>query len=318
VEAVDPVNENYVRVKAGDENKIAIIHGASPAYQLVYNYSLASGEFISDSNMRSSARVVVLGNNIADKLFGSLSPLDESVRIKDQKFTVIGVLKPKGGAIMGVSLDDVVIVPITTFQSRLFAQSTARGENSVQSIAVKVSSPEMINEVKYEIESILRERHHLAVDKKNDFKVVSMDEMIGSLGLVLGILTVFLGAIASISLLVGSVGIMNIMLVSVTERTSEIGLRMAVGATKKDILFQFLVEASILSLIGGIIGMTAGWLISQAISLINIGGMTIQSAVSPDIVIMTLLISIVVGLASGTYPAIKASNLNPIDALRHP
>jgi putative ABC transport system permease protein len=317
VEAVDPVNENYVRVVAENENKVAVIHGASPAYQTVYNYSIAEGQFISDRDVLSNGRVVVLGSNVAEDLFGSLDPLRKNVRINGIKFTVIGVLAPKGGAIMGVSLDDVVIVPITTFQTRLFTQHTASGDDAVQSIGVKVVSPDMIDEVKNEIQTILRERHRLSADQKNDFKIISMEEMIGSLGNIVGILTFFLGAIASISLLVGSIGIMNIMLVSVTERTREIGIRMAVGAKQRDILVQFLLEAAILSLVGGIIGIAGGWLISKAISFLNIGGMTIQPVFSPDIIILTVSVSIFVGLASGTFPAVKASKLNPIDALRH-
>lgn len=317
VEAVDPVNENYVRVEAGGESKVAIIHGASPAYQAIYNYSLASGEFISDNDVRSNARVIVLGNNIAEDLFGSLDPLHEKVRINDKRFTVIGVLQPKGGAMLGISLDDVVVVPITTYQSRLFPQYTIRGESAVQTIGVKVASTEMIDEVRYEIEDILRERHRILASKKNDFTVASMEDMIGQLGIVLGVLTLFLGAIASVSLLVGGIGIMNIMLVSVTERTREIGIRRAVGAKRKNILLQFLLEAATLSLVGGSIGILGGWLISKVISLVDIGGMTIQAEVSPDIVILTVSISIIVGLASGTYPAVKASRLNPIDALRH-
>jgi len=317
VEAVDSVNENYVNVSAAGNNKIAVIHGASPAYQVIYNYSVLSGDFISDSDVRSNARVVVLGYNVAEELFGLRDPLNEKVQIKDSRFTVIGVLKPKGGALMGMSLDDVVVVPITTFQSRLFAQATTRGDDAVQSIAVKVSSAESIDAVKNEIETILRERHRLSENKKNDFMVTSMEDMIGQLGLVIGILTIFLGAIASVSLLVGSIGIMNIMLVSVTERTKEIGLRMAVGAKKRDILLQFLLEAAILSLTGGIIGIAGGWLVSRALSFIDMGGTTLQAEVSPDIVILTVSISIFVGLASGTYPAVKASRLNPIEALRH-
>jgi len=317
VEAVDSVNENYVNVSAAGNNKIAVIHGASPAYQVIYNYSVLSGDFISDSDVRSNARVVVLGYNVAEELFGLRDPLNEKVQIKDSRFTVIGVLKPKGGALMGMSLDDVVVVPITTFQSRLFAQATTRGDDAVQSIAVKVSSAESIDAVKNEIETILRERHRLSENKKNDFMVTSMEDMIGQLGLVIGILTIFLGAIASVSLLVGSIGIMNIMLVSVTERTKEIGLRMAVGAKKRDILLQFLLEAAILSLTGGIIGIAGGWLVSRALSFIDMGGTTLQAEVSPDIVILTVSISIFVGLASGSYPAVKASRLNPIEALRH-
>ena len=317
VEAVDPVNENYVKVIAGRESKVAIIHGASPAYQAVYNYSLASGEFLSDRNVSSSARVVVLGNNVAEDLFGSLDPLGKKVRIKEKKFTVIGVLEPKGGAVMGVSLDDVVVVPITTFQTRLFTQYTTRGEDAVQSIGVKVASAEAVDEVTYEIETILRERHRISADEENDFTIISMEEMLGSVELVVGVLTLFLGAIASVSLLVGSIGIMNIMLVSVTERTKEIGLRMAMGAKRRDILLQFLLEAAMLSLVGGSIGIAGGWLICEAISLVDLGGMTIQSGVSPGIVVLTASVSIFVGLASGTYPAVRASRLNPIDALRH-
>ena len=316
VEAVDPVNENYVTVIAGRESKVAIIHGASPAYQVVYNYSLASGQFISDRDVTSSARVVVLGNNVAEDLFGSLDPLRQRVKIKEKKFTVIGVLEPKGGAVMGVSLDDVVVVPITTFQSRLFAQYTTRGEDAVQSIGVKVAGAEMIDEATHEIETILRERHRLSASEENDFTIISMEEMLGSVELIVGVLTLFLEAIASISLLVGSIGIMNIMLVSVTERTREIGVRMAVGAKRRDILLQFLLEAAMLSLVGGSIGIAGGWLICKAISLVDIGGMTIQSGVSLDIVIITVSISVFVGLASGTYPAVRASKLNPIDADR--
>jgi len=317
VAAVAPVNENYVEVTAGGESKVAIIHGASPEYQQVYNYSIASGEFFSDRNIASRSNVVVLGSGVAEDLFGSDEPVGQAVKIKGKRFTVIGVLEPKGGAIMGVSLDDIVVTPITTFQTRLFTQQTARGENAVQTIALTVASADAIDNVKGEVETILRHRHRIAADEDDDFAVVSMEQMLGMFQQVLGIFTIVLGAIASISLLVGGIGIMNIMLVSVTERTREIGIRKAVGAKRRDILLQFLLEAAMLSLVGGGIGIIGGWLVSKVISLVDIGGITIHSVVSPDIVILAVSVSVFIGLASGIYPAMRAARLNPIDALRY-
>jgi putative ABC transport system permease protein len=317
VVAIDPVNENYVEVTAGGESKVAIIHGASPAYQQVYNHSLALGQFISDRNVASRDMVVVLGDEVAKDLFGSDDPVGQRVKMKGKQFTVIGVLEPKGGAIMGVSLDNVVVTPITTFQTKLFTQRTAGGEDAVQSISVKVASAEAIDEVRGEIETILRKRHRLSADEKNDFAIISMEQMLGMLQQVTGIFTIVLGAIASISLLVGGIGIMNIMLVSVTERTREIGIRKAVGAKRRDILIQFLLEAAMLSLVGGGVGIIGGWLVSKAISLIDIGGITIHSVVSADIVILAVSVSVFIGLASGIYPAMRAARLNPIDALRY-
>ena len=317
VVAIDPVNENYVEVIAGNESKVAIIHGASPAYQEVYNYSLASGQFFSDRNVASRDNVVVLGSTMAEDLFGDDDPVGQRVKIKGKQFTVVGVLAPKGGAIMGVSLDDIVVTPITTFQTRLFTQRTATGEDAVQSIALQVASAEAIDEVREEVETILRKRHRLSADEENDFAVISMEQMLSMVQQVTGIFTIVLGAIAGISLLVGSIGIMNIMLVSVTERTREIGIRKAVGAKRRDILIQFLLEAAVLSLLGGAVGIIGGWILSFLISLIDIGGITLHSVVSPDIVILAVSVSVFIGLASGIYPAMRAARLNPIDALHY-
>ena len=317
VSGVAPVNENYVELTAGGESTVAIIHGATPDYQGIYSYSLASGQFITDRSVASRDNVVVLGSEVAENLFGSDDPVGQRVKIKEKRFTVIGVLEPKGGAIMGVSLDNVVVTPITTFQTRLFTQRTSSGEDGVQTIALQVASAEAVDGVTEDVEAILRRRHRLSADEKNDFAIVSMEQMLGMLQQVTGIFTIVLGAIAGISLLVGGIGIMNIMLVSVTERTREIGIRKAVGAKRRDILLQFLLEAATLSFAGGGIGIIGGWFLSRLISQIDIGGQTIPSVVSLDIVILAISVSVFIGLASGIYPAMRAARLNPIDALHY-
>jgi len=317
VVAVASVNENIVDITAGGESKMAIIHGASAEYQTVYTYTIAEGQFFSDRHVASRSTVIVLGSKVAEDLFGDEDPVGQRVKVKGKRFTVIGVLAPKGGAIMGVSMDDIVVTPITTFQTKLFTQRTASGEDAVQSIALQVGDAESIDRVDEEIEDVLRRRHHLTGDDKNDFAIVSMEQMLGMLQQVTGIFTIVLGAIASISLVVGSIGIMNIMLVSVTERTREIGIRKAVGAKRRDILVQFLLEAAVLSLLGGAVGIVGGWTLSFLISLVDISGITLHTVVSWDIVVLAVSVSVVIGLVSGIYPAMRAARLNPIDALHY-
>jgi len=315
---VAPTNENFVELTFGNENITSVIEGTTPEFQEVGNYEMDSGQFISERNVASRDNVVVLGSKTAEDLFGDEDPLGQKVKIKGKRFTVIGVLALKGGSMFGFSMDEMVIVPITTYQTRLFTQRTSSGEDAVQSIGVLVSSPEAMDDVKSEIETTLRKRHRIDEDEKDDFTIISMEQMIGVFTDITGVVSIFLAAIASIGLLVASIGIMNIMLVSVTERTREIGIRKAVGAKRRDILLQFLLEAAALSLIGGGAGIVFGWTLAVAISSIaGLAGFPLQATLSPLHVIIAVGVSIFIGLASGMYPAMRASRLNPIDALHY-
>ncbi len=317
VQGVAPVNENFVEAVAGNQSTTVVVYGTTPAFQDAYAYTVAAGQFISDRNVTRKDTVVVLGGKTATDLFGTGNAIGQMVKIRGKGFTVIGVLERKGGAFMGFSPDDVMVMPITTFQDRLFSPQIIRGENAVQAIAIKVASKDALSDVKSEAEAILRKRHRIAPDKKDDFAVISQEQVLGMFEQITGLLTLFLGAIAGISLLVGSIGIMNIMLVSVTERTREIGIRKAVGAKRRDILAQFLMEAAALSFVGGGIGLLGGYLVSRLVSLFNFGGTVIHAVISPDIVILALSVSVFIGLASGIYPAMRAARLNPIDALHY-
>jgi len=314
---VASTNENFAEVIAGDESYTAMIGGSTPAFQATRNYSLAWGQFISDRHVARRDMVIVLGDNVAKELFDEADPLGQEVKIKGKRYTVIGVLEPKGGGFMGFSLDDIAVIPITTFQAKLFAKQTVTGQDAVDEIAIQLASAEVIDEASEDIETILRKRHRIDEGDEDDFAVISPEQMAGMLQQVTGVFTIFLGAIAGISLLVAGIGIMNIMLVSVTERTREIGVRKAVGAKRRDILIQFLLEAAILSLVGGGIGIAGGWVVAHLVSRMSFGGQTIPTTVSPDIVILAISISVLVGIISGIYPALRAARLNPIDALHY-
>jgi len=317
VTGVVPANENFVKLIAGNEDSVAVIHGSSPDYQRVYGFTMASGQFISEVNLARRDMVVALGSKTAEELFGDDDPIGQHVKIRDKRFTVIGVMAPRGLSSFGFSWDELVVTPMTTYQARLFPQKTPSGEDAVQQISVQVTSAEVMDEVTEDIEKLLRKRHKIDADEEDDFAVLSMEQMLGTFETITIALTVFLGLIGGISLVVGSIGIMNIMLVSVTERTREIGLRKAIGAKRRDIIAQFLLEAAMLSLVGGAIGLTGAWLVAQGISLIDLGGFTIKATVSPFIVFLAVSVSVFIGLASGMYPAVRAARLNPIDALRY-
>ncbi len=315
--AVAPVTENYVEVVYGDESVVAVAEATTPDFEKVLNYSVSEGQFISDRNVAVRDMVVVLGSKIADDLFGDADPIGQKVKINKRQFTVIGILEAKGGQMMGVSMDSLIILPITTYQTRLFPSQTVRGEDAVQEFAVQVASADVTDIVTGDITELLRRRHGIEAADEDDFQIMTQEQMLSMMQQITGIFTLVLGSIASISLLVGSIGIMNIMLVSVTERTREIGIRKAVGAKRRDILLQFLLEAAMLSLSGGAIGIIGGWLISVIISNVDAGGITLNAVVSPNIVILALSVSVIIGLVSGIYPAMRASRLNPIDALHY-
>jgi putative ABC transport system permease protein len=315
---VAPTNESFVEITYDGEKINSVIEGSTAEFQTMSNYELASGQFITERNVASRDNVVVLGSKTAQTLFGDEDPVGQRVKIKDKRFTVVGVLAVKGGSMFGFSMDEIVVVPITTYQTRLFTQRTPSGEDAVQSIGVLVDGPEQMDNVRADIETTLIKRHRIDDDEKNDFAIVSMDQMIGVFSQITGVVSIFLAAIASIGLLVASIGIMNIMLVSVTERTREIGIRKAVGAKRRDILLQFLIEAAALSLVGGAAGIVFGWLLSLAISFIaTSAGFPLQATLSPLHVIIAVGVSLVIGLVSGIYPAMRAARLNPIDALHY-
>ncbi len=315
VAGVAPEVQTFAQVIAGRNNTRTQVVGVTPEYQFVRNFPVAEGNFISTSNVQSRSMVVVLGSNVAETLFGQISPVGQSIKISGLQFKVIGVLKSKGGTGFG-NADDVVLAPITTVQARLFRQRTAAGAQSVQTINVQAVSAKETDNAIQQISAILRQRHRIVVGE-DDFTVTSQQETITALQESTQVWVVFLGAIAGISLLVGGIGIMNIMLVSVTERTREIGIRKAVGAKRRDILLQFLLEAALLSLTGGGIGVLVGGGVSHFVSGLNLGGQAIQTVVSADIVILAVSVSAAIGILFGLYPAYRAARLNPIEALRY-
>ncbi len=314
VAAVAPEVQTRAQVVAGRENTNSLILGVTAEYEYVRNYPLAEGRSISPADVRNRSMVAVLGSNTAEILFGQMNPVGQSVKIDGRQFQVIGVLESKGGTGFGTS-DDVLLAPITTVQYRLSGQRTTAGGQNVSSINVQVTSAEETDAAIQQITNILRQRHRITGE--DDFTITSQQETTEALRESTQVWVVFLGAIAGISLLVGGIGIMNIMLVSVTERTREIGIRKAVGAKRKDILLQFLVEAALLSLVGGGAGVLVGWGVSTFVSGLSLGGTVIETVLSADIPILAVSVSAAIGILFGLYPAYRAARLNPIEALRY-
>jgi putative ABC transport system permease protein len=313
VQEVAPVVYGTIGVTFEGESTSPEVFGVTPEYQTVRNYGMLEGSFITDENVNGRASVALIGPDVADKLFGRRSLITgETIRVEGQPFRVIGVLEPKGGGSFG-SQDNVILVPITTARIRLLD----RERDNVDVIYIQAIDSDAVPVATEEISQILRSRHRTQVGA-DDFTVFTQEDFLSVAGTITNVLTIFLGGIAAISLLVGGIGIMNIMLVSVTERTKEIGLRKALGARKQDILLQFLTESSMLSLFGGIIGIIFGWLIAVVIGQIAAAsGTEFNPTVSLDAILLATIFSTAVGLFFGIYPANRAANLEPVEALRY-
>ncbi len=307
---VGPVLGGVSQVVYRRQNWSTVVNGTTPGMLAVRDWSLASGRPFTEQDVTGAAKVALLGQTVATNLFGNRNPLDKTIRIKDIPFNVIGVLAPKGQSVMGQDQDDVIYVPVTTSQKMLFG---TQFPGMVRVILVKARSLADLSPAEKQITELLRERHHISQKQDNDFTVRNLTEIMQASEQSTRVMTLLLGAIASVSLLVGGIGIMNIMLVSVTERTREIGIRMAIGAKAWDIRLQFIMEALTLALIGGVIGIVVG--VSGSMLLSSLSGW--PTVVSPLSILLAFGFSGLVGIFFGFYPAHKASLLNPIDALRY-
>jgi len=311
IASMAPSYSTSLQLVVGGQNMRAQVTGTTPEYQQAYNLEVAEGAFFPEYDYQRGAKVVVLGSSVKDTLFEGTDPVGQQLRMGRNIVRVIGILESKGASLMG-STDDAILIPLTAMQQMVAQPRTSQGERVVSSIALTVSDEEQAGYVVDEITTLLRTRHQLGPGVDDDFSITSMEEIASMLSEAIGTMTLLLGAIAAISLLVGGIGVMNIMLVSVLERTREIGIRKALGAREWDIWGQFLIEAALLTLAGGIIGVAVGWVVSMGVSRMGI----ITTVVSADIVLLAVSVSVGIGLFFGFYPAWNASRLNPIDALR--
>ncbi len=314
VAAVAPEMDAFGQVVYMGNNVNTRVLGVTPEYSSVRNEAVQEGDFITQANVQGRSAVAVLGANVASELFtNGLDPVGQTIRINNNSFRVVGLLQAKGGGGFG-NQDDQILVPITTAMARLQRNQTTGGQ-SVGQISVQAVDQSQMDAATQQIGDILRQRHHILY--QDDFTIRSQQDLLGTANQVTGVLTLFLGGVAGISLLVGGIGIMNIMLVSVTERTREIGIRKAIGATRRNVLSQFLTEATILSVFGGLIGVALGAAIARLISGINMGATPIHAVVAPDSILLATAFALAVGLFFGIYPAYRAASLNPIDALHY-
>ncbi|WP_298706745.1 ABC transporter permease [uncultured Veillonella sp.] len=290
-----------------NKNWTTTVNGVSANFQEINNWTVKSGRFITDSQVERRERVAVIGNTVATNLFGDEDPVGKDIRIKNNPYKIIGVLDSKGSGSFGNDQDDIVFIPYTTGMERL------QGVDYLRMIYIKAKDGEDLTRLQADVENIMRVRHKVKNPELDDFNVRNMATIMATVEETTATMTMFLGAVAAISLLVGGIGIMNIMLVSVTERTREIGVRKALGATYQTIVMQFLIEAVVISLVGGAIGIVIGIGASKAISALS--GMTTVISMGP--ILLSFGFSMAIGLIFGLYPARKAAKLNPIDALHY-
>lgn len=307
VAAVAPAASRSLMAIAGNENWSTNVTGTDNQFFKVGNRVIKLGRLFSDSEIRGGASVCVLGETVRKKLFGGQDPLDNNIRLGKLSCKVIGLLEAKGQSSMGQDQDDLVVIPLRTLHRRL------AGNQDVSVIRVSIRDGASTEKAQQDIERLLRERRHITASEDDNFTVMDMKELIKMLTGTTQVLTALLGAIAAVSLLVGGIGIMNIMLVSVTERTREIGIRLAIGALEREVLMQFLVEAVALSLLGGISGIILG--LSASLALRNV--LQVPFVLNVGIVVIAFIFSAAVGIIFGYFPALKAARLDPIEALRH-
>jgi len=310
VAAVAPVSPGTAQMVYGSNNWSSAVTGTTPSFLDVREWELASGYPFTDTDVRSATRVALIGKTVVTNLFGDEDPVGKTIRIKQSPFTVLGVLASKGQSLDGRDQDDAVVVPVTTAQRKLFG---SQFQGTVRMIMVQGASKEAMNAVERDMNQLLRQRHHLQENADSDFTVRNLTAVANAAAQTAQVMSLMLGAIASISLLVGGIGIMNIMLVSVTERTREIGIRMAIGARQSDVLMQFLLEALMISIVGCIIGVLLG--VGGAV-LVNVLAET-AVVITGQSVLMAFLVAAGIGIFFGFYPAHKAARLKPIDALRY-
>lgn len=307
IDYVSPMASGNYQIVNGNQNWNTSVQGVTPGYLDIKSLSVQSGSFISQDNMNKRDRVAVIGATVAENLFGTENPVGKKIRVNNQPFRVIGLLESKGQSSMGQDQDDVVIIPLTTAQERVL------GITYVNSINVQVSDAKYMDQVQEDIETLLRQRHKITAGKEDDFHVRNLTSLMETMTQTTTMITLLLGSVAGISLIVGGIGIMNIMMVSVTERTREIGIRKALGATFSNIMMQFLIESVVIGVIGGIIGIFIGCGLSMAIA--SFGGFTTVITWAPIVVSFTF--SVGIGLLFGILPARKAARLDPIEALRY-